>query len=246
MPINSLMQIVLNTQKGGAGKTTLAVHLAVWLSERGRDVTLLDADNQGAAARWVKEAEPKIRVVASQDAEQVARIADICHKHNAVLVSDTPPGLGGAVRELLKRADVIAVPLVPSAIDLVATQQGLDLIDKLHQAGGGANAYGQQQRLRVVINRRESGLRLGFAVERKARQLELPANGLVCSNVLAKRGALSKAYAKGSVVWRIVKDDSGAKAAAKDLDRLFTEMLTPVYASQPIGPIASTAAADAA
>lgn len=227
------MQIVLNTQKGGAGKTTLAVHLAVWLAERGRDVTLLDADNQGAAARWVKQAEPKVRVVASQNTEQVGRIADICQKHNTVLVSDTPPGLGGAVRELLKRADVIAVPLVPSAIDLVATQQGLDLIDKLNQANGGVNLYRRPQRLRVVINRRESGLRLGFAVERKARQLSLPANGLVCDHVLAKRGALAKAYAKGSVVWRMTKSDSGAKAAAKDLDKLFAELLQPVFASQP-------------
>ena len=225
-----LMQIVLNTQKGGAGKTTLAVHLAVWLAERGRDVTLLDSDNQGAAARWVRQAEPKVRVVGSQDAEQVGRIADICRKHRTVLVSDTPPGLGGAVRELLKRADVIAVPLVPSAIDLVATQQGLDLIRKLNTAAGGLNAYGAPQRLRVVINRRESGLRLGFAVERKARQLELPANGLVCEHVLAKRGALAKAYAKGSVVWRMTKSDSGAKAAAKDLDRLFGELLAPAHA----------------
>ncbi|MEM6560232.1 MAG: ParA family protein [Planctomycetota bacterium] len=224
------MQIVLNTQKGGAGKTTLAVHLAVWLAERGRDVTLLDSDNQGASARWVRQAEPKVRVVGSQDAEQIGRIADICEKHNTVLVSDTPPGLGDAVRVLLRRADVIAVPLVPSAIDLVATQQGLDLIQRLSDAGGGVNHYGKPQRVRVVINRRESALRLGFAVERKARSLDLPAGGVVCENVLAKRGALAKAYAKGSVVWRMTKSDSGAKAAARDLDKLFTELLAPAQA----------------
>ena len=226
------MQIVLNTQKGGAGKTTLAVHLAAWLAERGRDVTLLDADNQGAAARWIKEAEPKVRVVASQDAAQAARIADICHKHGAVLVSDTPPGLGDAVRALLKRADVVAVPLVPSVIDLVATQQALDLIGRLHDAGNGLNQHGRPRRVRVVINRRESGLRLGFAVERKARSLELPANGVVCDSVLGKRGAFAKAYAKGSVVWRMTKSDSGAKAAAKDLDKLFNELLTPPAGSR--------------
>ena len=239
MPMKFNMQIVLNTQKGGAGKTTLAVHLAAWLAERGRDVTLLDADNQGAAARWIKQAEPRVRVVASQDAAQVGRIADICEKHGAVLVSDTPPGLGDAVRVLLRRADVIAVPLVPSAIDLVATQQGLDLIARLNEAAGGANQYGKTQRVRVIINRRESGLRLGFAVERKARQLDMPAGGGVCAAVMSKRGALAKAYAKGSVVWRMTKGDSGAKAAAKELDKLFGELLTSAGGAE-VAPSAKT------
>ncbi|MEM8784202.1 MAG: ParA family protein, partial [Planctomycetota bacterium] len=54
-----MIYAVIN-QKGGAGKTTLAVHLAVWLHDRGHRVAFVDNDPQASASGWIAAAEPGI------------------------------------------------------------------------------------------------------------------------------------------------------------------------------------------
>ena len=54
------MNIVFANTKGGVGKSTLAVHLAVWLHDQGKKVALVDADKQRSSSPWVTEAEPKL------------------------------------------------------------------------------------------------------------------------------------------------------------------------------------------
>lgn len=65
------MMVVFANSKGGVGKSTLAVHLAVWLFDRGAKVALLDADRQLSASQWVAEVEPKITVSTANTAEEV-------------------------------------------------------------------------------------------------------------------------------------------------------------------------------
>ncbi|HRZ38724.1 MAG TPA: ParA family protein, partial [Candidatus Paceibacterota bacterium] len=54
------MVIALSNSKGGVGKSTLAVHLAVSWHEEGRRVALVDADVQGSSSLWLHEAEPQL------------------------------------------------------------------------------------------------------------------------------------------------------------------------------------------
>ena len=58
-----VMYIAMVNAKGGVGKRTLAVHLAVWLHEQGRRVILVDCDLQRSSSQWLAEAEPGVRVV---------------------------------------------------------------------------------------------------------------------------------------------------------------------------------------
>src|SRR5713226_5228553 len=57
-PVN----IVFANTKGGVGKSTLAVHLAVWLHDQGTKVALLDTDKQRSSSHWIGEAEPLVTV----------------------------------------------------------------------------------------------------------------------------------------------------------------------------------------
>ena len=59
------MIIAIANTKGGVGKTTLAVHLAAWLHEKGYSVILADCDTQRSASEWVRQAAPGIRAISS-------------------------------------------------------------------------------------------------------------------------------------------------------------------------------------
>ena len=56
------MFLAMVNAKGGVGKSTLAVHLAVWLHERGQRVMLVDCDLQRSSSQWMAEAAPEVRV----------------------------------------------------------------------------------------------------------------------------------------------------------------------------------------
>ena len=114
----------LLARKGGAGKTTLALHLAVAAAATGRAVAIVDADEQASALAWASRRDtiaPIILVVAGgRDlASTIARIdADL-------VIVDSPPS---AQARGAWQADRIIVPVQPSALDLGALGATLDLL----------------------------------------------------------------------------------------------------------------------
>ena len=103
------MNIVVSNVKGGVGKTTTAVYLAVSAVERGLGpVLLVDADRQASAAEWL-EALPieGVDLVEAPSERTVARAMD---RHDGVAVVDTPPGDERIVRAAIERADAVVIP----------------------------------------------------------------------------------------------------------------------------------------
>src|SRR5262245_17026536 len=85
-----VMNIVFANTKGGVGKSTLAVHLAVWLHDQGRKVALLDTDKQRSSSSWIIEAEPLITVrTASSPEECLSELQEVARAHDFV-VGDGP------------------------------------------------------------------------------------------------------------------------------------------------------------
>jgi chromosome partitioning protein len=128
--------ITVAQHKGGAGKTTLAAHLAVSWAELGRRVALLDTDPQGSLGVWYRQrqsalgqrAQPMAYATATgwrvgTELERLSRISDL------VLV-DTPPSIGPDRRPSLKLSATVLVPVQPSPLDLWATQSVLDEIQR--------------------------------------------------------------------------------------------------------------------
>ena len=66
-----VMIIAIANSKGGVGKSTIAVHLAAWLSEQGYGVTLADCDTQQSSSEWAREAAPDIHAVRLADADEI-------------------------------------------------------------------------------------------------------------------------------------------------------------------------------
>ena len=112
--------------KGGVGKTTLAVHLAVAAVQQGRGVVLVDADPQLSAVRWSERRSSSEPVVLGRAVSQLAAEMERIAGFGAdVAIVDTPPrawvGADNAALVAAKLADVVLVPCRPSIFDIEST-----------------------------------------------------------------------------------------------------------------------------
>lgn len=132
-----MQTIMLLNPKGGSGKTTLATSLASCYACGGFATALVDYDAQGSSTRWLRvrpEEAPAVHGVAAfrtpmgvTRAWQMRVPADTDR-----VVVDTPAGLGShQLRELVRNADSIVIPVLPSFIDIDAVQGLLDDLRRL-------------------------------------------------------------------------------------------------------------------
>jgi chromosome partitioning protein len=124
------------SQKGGAGKTSLAVALAVAAERAGRRAAVIDVDPQATAAAWAdrRDNQPPI-VVSAQPARLAAVLATAAEGGVDLAVIDTPPRAEQAALAAARAATLILIPCRPAVFDLDTIAVTLDLI---RLAGGGA------------------------------------------------------------------------------------------------------------
>ena len=119
--------IAIVSQKGGAGKTTIAVHLATAAVAAGHAVAIIDLDPQATAASWGDRRQaPAPEVVSGQAALQV--LLDAARDAGAdLLVIDTAPNADQTALRAPQLADLVLVPCRPAAFDLEAIRATLTL-----------------------------------------------------------------------------------------------------------------------
>jgi chromosome partitioning protein len=125
--------ITIAQQKGGAGKTTLAVHLALAWAATGKRVAVIDIDPQASLSTWfrVRHARPgsggaKIDAVAVAGWRVTAEIERQARNHDVVLI-DSPPHAETEARIAVRAGELVLVPVQPSPMDFWATKPTLDL-----------------------------------------------------------------------------------------------------------------------
>ena len=120
--------VAIISQKGGAGKTTLALHIAVAAERAGYHTVVLDMDPQGTAeawSEWRKEAPP---VVIPAKTATLAKTIEKAASHGAdFLIMDTPPLAEAEARSAAKIADLVLVPCRPNAFDVHSIKTTTDL-----------------------------------------------------------------------------------------------------------------------
>ncbi|HXT07118.1 MAG TPA: ParA family protein [Roseiarcus sp.] len=114
--------IALVTQKGGAGKSTLASSLAVAAGEAGERVCLIDMDPQATLSVWGKtRGEADIPVIAASPAKLPAVLAALAEKGVTLAFIDTPGAEGAAASAAMAAAQLCVIPSRPTAFDLWAS-----------------------------------------------------------------------------------------------------------------------------
>ncbi len=117
--------VLIANPKGGSGKTTLATNLAGYFATRGRHVVLSDMDRQRSASDWLARRPESLALIHGLDGR--GKHADSLSADWTII--DSPASLhGDKLSDAVKRADLVVVPIQPSAFDMGATQDFLAIL----------------------------------------------------------------------------------------------------------------------
>ena len=139
--------ITVGSTKGGVGKTTIALNIAIARAMQGRDVWLIDADRQGTASTALAirgEAGRQPAIATAHYPEGGALRSQLLHQRNKFqdIVIDAGGRDSTALRAALALSDVILVPFQPRSIDVWAVADIAALIDEARAVRDGLEAYG--------------------------------------------------------------------------------------------------------
>lgn len=200
---------VLN-QKGGAGKTTIATHLARALQIGGADVLLVDSDPQGSARDWAAVREDQPLTVVGIDRPTIDRdVKNVARKVDYVVIDGAPQAADLAV-SAIKAADFVLIPVQPSPYDIWATADLVELVQQRIEVTDG------RLQAAFVVSRAIKGTKMGAEVAEALAGYGLP----VLDSRITQRVSYPGTAATGTTV---LDAEPGSDAAAEVL-ALATEL----------------------
>ena len=123
-----MRSIAFLSQKGGSGKTTLAVHIAVAAQGAGERVVLIDTDPQSSASAWAQARKEEYPAVQKSNVSGLAKLLEKARSEDRTLaVIDTPPHAAPGVDLIAQAADFLVIPCRPSVLDLAAITSSVHL-----------------------------------------------------------------------------------------------------------------------
>ena len=206
------MKISIQNQKGGVGKTTLAIHISHALALKGARVLLVDADPQGSARDWAaaRSDKPPFSVIGLDRPTLHRDLPPLAIDYDHVVI-DGPPRVSELARSAIIASDLVVVPIQPSPYDVWAADEVIKLIRE-------ASVFKETLKSVFVINRRIVNTAIGRDVGDALAEYLIP----VLKTVVSQRVSFAESAAAGGTV--LDTDPNGA--AAKEILALTEEILS--------------------
>lgn len=199
--------VVVAATKGGVGKSTLAVALAISAIEDGERVGLVDCDPQGSTRDWNalrgSPAEPALYDAPTLTEALIEAKSD----KRSVVVVDTPPGGFGFIEPAVRQADLVIIPVRPSPMDLLGVNAIVGLCDE------------HKRPWVFVLNQVSADS--AFASEAVAH---LKSTGTLLKTNIALREAYSLAMAHGRTASELVWVGRGGGDAREEMQAVWKEV----------------------
>jgi chromosome partitioning protein len=211
------MILLLGGEKGGTGKTTLAVNLAVILARTGKDVLLIDTDKQGSTNFWSSIRDelgtlPRIPCVQKFGKGLAKDVIDLSGRYEELII-DAGGRDSMELRYSLGVADKVIIPCQPTQFDLVTLNQMDTLVEQAQTLNPNLIAS-------VVINRASTNPSVSDAEE--ARELILEFNHLnLIESILRERVSFQRSVREGLSVIEVPQPD---RKAVTEINCLFKEV----------------------
>jgi len=206
------MIVSLLNQKGGVGKTTIAVNLAACFSRAGRRVLLVDADPQGSALAWsgARQGEP-LFVVVGMAKPNLHRELPALTKPYDVVVIDGAPRVNELCRAVIMASDLVLIPVQPSPYDVWAAAETVQLISE-------AKVYKEGLRAAFIVNRMIAKTAIGRDV---ITALEQFTDTPVLGGPLIQRVVYAESAARGLSVIEAAPRSEAAKELVQLAELVF-------------------------
>lgn len=195
------MIISVLSQKGGSGKTTISTNLAAALAAAGKNVVLVDSDEQGSARDWAAASDsPEVEVIAL---DRPGMLASVKRLSADFVIIDGSAKLDKMAAETVKISDLVLMPIQPSPYDVWASADLIDIV---------------KQRIEITDNALQAAFVVSRAIPKTTLSKEvldvLAEHNLPVLEGTTQKTAYSAAAAKGQSV---IKYDKNSKAAKEIL-----------------------------
>ena len=199
-------------QKGGVGKTTLAIHVADALSRRRSRVLLIDADPQQTAMKWstFRAGENRFSVIAMAKPTLHKELPPIYADYDDIVI-DGPPRVHDLAKSIILSADLLLMPVQPSPADVWATSETVDLVAE-------ARVFKESLKSAIVINRKIVNTVIGRDVREALSTLNTP----ILQSDISQRVAFAEALNTGQTVM----DLDARGRAANEVDAFVSELVS--------------------
>jgi chromosome partitioning protein len=205
--------IAVANQKGGVGKTTLAMNMAAGLTRQGSCI-VVDADPQRSATMWIELSDSlrefPAKVVPAED-EIKKQIIQLQTEFDYIVIDCPPEIKSDSTISAIEISQVLLIPLLPSPMDLWASTRIEELIKRVQRVNPTISAF-------VVLNQIEPRSAMSRGMDGALQEINIP----VLRHRLSRRASYRTAALEGCSVY-----DLGfrGRVASEEIDNIIDEVL---------------------